>query len=319
MAFNVPDAYNLSSSGTNIYDYQEALYNHFLNTSTKWGTILDETNVTTPAQGDGSFSFAIENTDGSLQLNFLNAGADADNPDVNDARVGINPDGDTDPIVDSTAPSGDVTNFGDTNEGPIAFHTTGSENTEFLLFEWDDAILVLFKSDIRDDTPFGFHAGKIVVPAYTTDETLQGDAIMDGTGVMGYIPQVNLSTGANSWASTSTVNSIIRMGIGQSSGTQTDSWCTDTTTSTNSATGLTEASLQVGPSALLRPSPIPIFYGTLDALYGYAKYLRYVPNTLDPLNKWENSAGEDQYMCFENSPVGCSLATLIPDGFVINP
>ena len=171
------DSITGGSNETIVLDIGESLTNE--------GPLANRT-VSRVGGTGGRYSMAIESPGGGLQINFRCEGTIA-LPSTTLIRVGVNPDGSSDDILDSRDPhTGGAANFSGTDGGNyLNFGLIGIGNTEFILLEWDDAIMVLFKNATRTTAPQGIHAGNILVnPLSTLADPGGGSKIrMDGHAI----------------------------------------------------------------------------------------------------------------------------------------
>jgi len=163
----IPDrAVVLTAASTSIPDIMEVYYAS-LGTSA-W---IATNQVPTSTGGPGSFAMTLRNAAGDLELNMLNYGdpvqaagsPDPSQPHAAVVRLGINPDGSDDPITDCTDPYGTPggtgpANYSGADNGPAATATIGSP--EFIVLEWPDTILFLFKDASRKYVPWMWYWGK---------------------------------------------------------------------------------------------------------------------------------------------------------------
>ncbi len=327
------DAVNLVSASLLLEDFFAAIYAYFSTTSTRWTAGL-ETSVTA-APKPGSFSFVISSISDDFELCFVNEGTPAA-PDILDGRVGINPDGSVDPILDDTDPSASAANYSGLNgsayeNGVLAFRWSDlsvafkPDNTEFSLIEYDDAIILLFKNGTRTIFPRGLYAGNILAPAFTGWNV--PPLFVDGFGILSDVVGLKISAvpaeqpfwlnGNTAAGSVTTVNSVMRSQLGQLIGNATVNpppvpWMGKPNVDTPKQTGWTALELSIG--GLLSPGAVQMRIGASLPL-GYLKHLRILPDE-PPYTKWQ-AGGADVYMTLGNGNTVAAgpLACVIPDGF----
>lgn len=312
----------LTAASVDWEDIFATIYADMLANST-W-LLTNEFGSTGPPGPDGGFSFTAQSPDGTIELNFLNDGTQG-SPSLTDFRIGVNPDGSADPITDSRNPSASAANFSGADDGKLQSYTPA--NTEFILIEWDHAIMVLFKDAGRTATPLGIYLGECLLQPITALES-SGAVRLDGTVVFGAIPDKT----ASGWASvvgTTGADMRRRIGTGQTIDTVgpgiTASW------SEPSLAGFRlydyfnvtiDSYFQYGPS--LERVAMPVSYGLQagspqGADQGWiSRHLRTVPGTLPPYSMW-TAGGTIQYMVIGSTPANSGLAIVIKSPFNPNP
>jgi hypothetical protein len=281
---------------------------------------------------------AIENQAGTMQLNFRCEGT-IETPTTNQIRAGINPDGSADDILDSRDPhTGGAANFSGTDGGRLLSYAASAAigNTEFILLEWADAIMVLFKNSVRTSTPGGIHLGKTLLhPLASLGNPGGGSAIrMDGNAILGSIAG-KLSAGVpnptnDQWLETSNyfMGPRIRMATGQTHSTSLAwpggvSW--SQTGKLTLKIELTQNLYEFGPGNELVPAPItlvPRSTSVYGSDYWFYKYLRAVPPILPRFGTFRVSTGVRYLSIGHSGSVGSThgaLAVPIPESFVANP
>lgn len=169
----------------------------------------------------GSYSFMLsrDSAPNDPQFNLRNFGTKAAQ-DSSYAYIGINPDGALDPILSSSSPAGPA-NFSGTY-GEKCWSSTSYRY--YMVFEYDDAIMVCNRSDSGDLTVHAMHFGRIMVPRWSADIDGGGgvyDHRLDGLGAMGYVPDLSNAVGRWFYYGSSTKAAMIRAGLGNSlTGTQ---------------------------------------------------------------------------------------------------
>ena len=225
----------LTAASTDVADVQAAVYADLLANST-W-TLPNQDPIT--AGAPGSYAFTARNPTGTIELNIKNAGTPAA-PALTAVRLGINPDGVGDPILNASAPSSSAANFSGTDDGRLTLAANG--NAEVLLFEFDDSLMVLFKDAARTYTPGGWYWGKTLIEPIAA-LTSTGNLRIDGHCIFGPTP----GTVADQWLSNHTTNyspTRRRIALGKESSSAgsgiTGSWADPTA----AAIGLYQPTLQ---------------------------------------------------------------------------
>jgi hypothetical protein len=308
-------AVNLVAASTDVEDVMAAIWADIPNGS--WSQVTQ-----TQTSNPGDKSFAIRAPGGALELNFSNDNLGA--PSTTDIRVGINPDGVSDPIVNSEAPHTDAANFSGTDRGKLL--SLGQfDNVEFIWMEWPDAVMALFKNAARTLTPNGIHAGKTLVQPLTSLGNPGGisQVRMDGHAILGERPGFDGTADNGFWLPINNSYPMFmrrRLGLGQ------------TFHATNRNVAWTESGkilerysasgsyFYYGPLAERVPSSV--IYSDLSSDFWVAKYLRQVPHEFPCFTIWPSGAS-DRYMTVRSvadaaAPDG-SCAVLIPDGFTPLP
>ena len=171
----------IPASAYQMPDRMAALFALWSGVSTNWVASLS-TEIDTASPGPGSYSFLLKRIGdfAGPQFNYRNAGTQA-TPNISLCSFGINPDGDSDPVLDSAAPA-----------GPANFYERASNFRlvnyvkDLLVFEFDDAIAVCARHATSNLMYDVHHYGKVFIPRWV-DDTSAGAAglTMDGLGGFG--------------------------------------------------------------------------------------------------------------------------------------
>jgi hypothetical protein len=335
----------LTAASTAIYDIMETLYADIVSFST-W-TSVHQTAHGNPVRGNGSNSFAIRAPDNSREINFSNESLTPAAADTAAFRVGVNPDGSSDPIVDSTDPHGGggpgAANYSGTDRGrALTLASVGGDpaigHAEFIVIEWTDAIMLIFKDATRTYPPKGVHAGACLLNPMTSLADPGGSSIlkMDGNSILGSAPGYTGAASAEHWSAVNSGNFAHdirrRIADGQTSDLNDllAPWCQEGLITGNAHSGAVllyqtgDLNYRRGPNDERMPTPIFLTAsGTSDGaeLYLY-KYLRSVPAILPPFSIYQ-VAGVNRYMVLGSQTLGsgnnANLAVPIPAGFNPNP
>jgi hypothetical protein len=313
----------LTAVSTDVEDVMAAIYADMFANST-W-VLTNEYGTTGPPGPDGGYSFTAQNPSGSLELNIKNNGTQGA-PSLTDVRLGINPDGSADPIADSRTPSASAANFSGTDEGALRTATIG--NVEFILIEWDVALMVLFKDATRTFTPGGWYWGQCLLQPIAALASGSGNVRLDGNIIFGPVPGGE----STAWASNVTAGSSLqrrRIAVGQSVKTAnagiTGSW-----SEASSAFNRLYCPRDATPDSYYRYGPglervtfafdFQIGNGLTHAAdQGWiSRHLRSVPELLPPFSFWE-VGGVNHYMVINNTAANSRCAIPILSPFNPNP
>lgn len=299
MTFARPLAiHNLQMPGPtyNIYDRMATLYALWVSggASTLYTASLPN-QITTGSPGSGSYSFLLKrDTDlNGPQYNIRNVGSQA-TPDVRYAYVGINPDGETQDIIDSinAHKTGAVvpSNFSGTlGQSCMRYSGAGvSGVTRLLVFEFDDAVAVLGFNPTTKQVYDCCFFGDIVVPRYQDD--------VDGGGI--YSTRLGLAAYGgdpkNEWFPNTTAPSMLRMGLGTGYAANTySSWSTYPTKIQAAGNNIAAVYFtDFGPGGNDRFNRCYIHFYT-GASIGFLKYLAMMRNVTAPFGAVYSQGGVD--------------------------
>ena len=194
----IPDrAVVLTAASTDVADIMEAYYAS-LGTSAWTAT----NQVPTSTGGPGSFAMTLRNAAGTMELNILNYGdpvqaagsPDPSQPHASVVRLGINPDGSADEITDCTDPYGTPggtgpANYSGADNGPAVTAIIGSP--EFIVLEWPDTLLFLFKDAAKNYVSLMWYWGQpwqTIMTGLVNSRDLRLDGHMIYQGLAGKVP-----------------------------------------------------------------------------------------------------------------------------------
>lgn len=290
-----------------------------INANSTW--LVPNETPTDPTVGPGSYSMTLRSPSGGVELNLINSGTPAA-PSATTVKQGINPDGSADPILDSTAPWVSSLNFSGADGGFAHSATPG--NVEFILVEWADAIMLLFKNAARTLMPAGWHFGKIMqtpIGALASSGSLR----MDGHMILSGVPREG---SGDVWGSTSQgCPQRRRIATGQSVSTSgsgiSASWAQGIAGQriVSRIPASVDSAYIYGPAAerVLWPVVLSHQHTTANSDHGWLmKYLRFTPEIMPPFSFFRVGI-EDQYMVIGTSTANSGLAIPIIDGFIPNP
>jgi len=304
--------------------------------TTVWSDIGANSTWTQVAQYNGGGAelpgwqaFAIRSPSGDREINFYNDGAS-----VTNLWVGINPDGGSDPIVDPTQPWNDAANFSGASPVMGRFMDLSATvyqaigNAEFILLEWSDAIMLLFKDAARTYTPKAIHVGQCLVPLISAlaDPGGSSQLRIDGNAILGVLPDGSASSYYDHWhtSNSSYPHSMVRrVALGQSLGTSLSAHTSDAWIRTGKLTFSASQDSDFKYGALSERVPEGVILYPYQATnrssdrYVY-KYIRNVPAILSPFGIF-TVGGSDRYMVVGMTATNRYLAVPIPDGFNPNP
>jgi hypothetical protein len=312
----------------------------FPSATTGGGDNLCTINGTMVQHTAGTHAFTIRSLDNATELCFINAGTKA-TPDLATAKVGVNPDGLADAIVNTETPWVDASNFSGSSliNMRSSWVTQGARHEQFTWIEWPDAAMFLLKNDLRTFYPYGWHAGKIFQPAFDFYSNV-GDVRVSGHGILGSIPRIAVWTTTppvTSWiifantGSDRQTGTALRVGVGQaipSTNVSSSSWTLGAVSTNASSTVYANKNL-VGPSSLYQPHAFAVHFNYDDtspmenAIRGFYKYIHACKQNEVVMTKYA-SGGEDVYLVVRYStasPNGIDppFFVPIPNGFVVNP
>ena len=274
------------------------------------------------AGAPGSFAMVLRNPSGSVELTVINNGSQAA-PSATSVRLGINPDGDADPILDATNPAASAANFSGLDLGMLQTQTP--QNVQFLLFEYADSITVLFPRAARTAHPNGWHWGTAWQQPITALADGAPLVALDGNIIYNNLP--NTSTAGGNWAPNNFSNGLLsrrRIHFGQSVSNFLAGINAPWSEPGSGANRLgarvptTVAAYQYGTHNVAWP----IAYGNLSnncADNGWvSKYLRIAPPSKPPNQFWY-FGGQEQYMVIGTSTANSSLCIPVLPGFNPTP
>lgn len=177
-----PVVTKLTSSSTAMTDYMSAMFTHF-GVSTKFsivanGGVADAFTLTPIAAAE------------TWQLNLRNINATATVSGI-DPLANITSPG----VAGGAAPT--LTSDLEWSNETTTMEIAGTESVDFYIIELDDAFIVLFMDAGKTANPRAMLYGRVFVPYYT--DGTNGNDYCDGLGMLGYIPEVTTSSGAEKW------------------------------------------------------------------------------------------------------------------------
>jgi hypothetical protein len=311
----------LTAASVSVVDVMAAIYAD-MDANSTW-VMTEETQITGPSD-PGDFSWTAQSPSGDVELNCLNNGTPGA-PSATAVRLGINPDGSADPITDSEQPWLSAANFSGNDGGRI--YDAAVANTEFLLIEYDNALMVLFKNAARTTTPIGWYWGKCWLQPVTLLEGVS-DIALDGNVAHGGAP----GDGSGGWVSVVGSSGVVarrRIAPGQTVDTvnagTAGSWA-DPSGGAFSLIAPQQATnaayYAYGPSNETVAFPIALSAQngiTHNADQGWlSRHIRAVPETLDPFEFWQ-AGGVNQYMVIGTAAAAQRTAIVIKAPFNPNP
>ena len=309
---------NLTAATLDMVGVFAAIYADIVANST-WTATHQTTTI--PAGALGAFSMTLRSPSGAVEINLINGGT-ALSPSATVAKLGINPDGSADPSTLSNDPQASALNFSGVDNGWALTQTI--QHAEFILVEWDDSLMVLFKNNIRTTFPNGWHLGKIwQQPIPKLENT--GDLRLDGHVVMGNVPAVASGT---AWVSNNASGGSLfrrRISVGNTINTTISgkggAWAQPV-----SGQSLTSYPLSVNDATYIYAGTqrivVPVEYHQVNANSAdkgwLAKYLRLTSPILQPYALWRVSS-VDQYLVIGNTTAVSPLCIPILPGFDPTP
>jgi hypothetical protein len=278
--------------------------------------LVTQSDTVSPPGAPGAFANTLQSPSGGVELTMINAGVSQASPSSNLARFGINPDGSADPVLDALNPQASAANFSGVDNGRTM--TTNIANPEFILIEWADAIMILFKNATRTTFPNGWFWGKIwqqPIPALENSGTLR----LDGHVIMNNVPNI----GGQGWAVASLSGGApcrrriaTGQGLDTSLGGKDSSWG-EAATSQSLSSGpipLTDDAYKYAGQRIVWPVTYHSINNNASDRGWLAKYLRLTSQLLQPYAMWRVS-GSDQYMVIGTSAADTPLCVPIIPGF----
>lgn len=281
----IPASANLQS------DRLAALYALWNGVSTNWVATLP-VEIDTASPGPGSYSFALSRIGAPTnpQFNLRMDGTTA--APGTKPYLGINPDGSTDPILDSESPAGPA------NFYEKSIWTIWGNYKNLLVFEFDDAIAVCCISDGGTVCADVIHFGEICTPRWVDDTAAGAAGLRIGLGAFGGAVQAG---GNTSWFDSST-NAFCRQALGTLAGDDGpgQAWYNSTFPDGDILIGTTrtEGFTNFGPNNITRFARTR--FKTLYHVLGEWKYVRYMPASY-PLEQFITVVdGKKWFLCIGN-------------------
>jgi len=326
----IPDrAVVLTAASTAVADIMETYYGS-LGTSAWTAT----KQIPTSTGGAGSFAMTLQNAAGDLELNMLNYGnpvqaagsPDPSQPHASYVRLGINPDGSADPIQNCDDPYGTPggtgpANFSGADNGPTANSVIGSP--EFIVLEWPDAILFLFKDVAKNFVPWMWYWGRAWQPVMSELANI-GKLRMDGNIIF----QGKPGSGNNEYVCITTYTPRIRRRIALGNTVDTApayllGWAGSIANSNDLST------TSVTSSAYFRYGPDNVYivhafvFRPCDATASpdcyIDKYMRNVPSGNAPFDIWTIGAVNRYMVIWDAWTTGAYIGVPIPYDFNPRP
>lgn len=327
-------AVNLTAGSVDVTAFMAALHADIAANS-DW-TITNQYEIDTASPGLGSYSFTARNLAGDKEINYRNNGTQAA-PSTTQIRLGVNPDVADSAIADSRNPSASATQFSGTDHGRLmdigAISTdVALDGTEFMHFEWDDALITIFKNAARTKTQRAWAAGEVFAfPLTGLAAPLSSTIRLDGNGVLPSVPDFNpTSSHEDRWISTNGTwgsRPRIRLSEGNTAGasvitgfawTDLEGYCVNNS-SISTAFLTTDVAHVIGAASERVPGAWHYRATGVAVIQPILKYIKSLPGLIPPLSVWKAPGGADRYMGLGDSGFGAFTPMVIPIPATFNP